>query len=480
MAAIEVRTDHRLQHTLSPKLQQAVRLLQLSSLDFAQELHDVVGNNPFLDLDEAELEADVAPDGEAEPNAGAAQGAKDESASATDTGLAGDSDRDVWQADGLSSSQRSGNVELSALDLVAIESSLAGHLHAQLAVLALPQRGQLLAKVIIESLDDDGYLRTTLDELLAITDLRPPATTAEMERALECVQSLEPAGVGARSVAECLLLQLPLIECEETRAVAQRIVTQHLQCLAARDIAELALALGRSAAEIEPVCARIRQLDPHPGWRFGSTQVQYVIPDVIVRKVRGAWSVKLNPAIVPKVKMNQVYAEMFQRCKREPNSELAGHLQDARWTLRNVEQRFSTILGVAQAIVRRQRHFLDFGEMAMKPLGLREIADELGLHESTVSRVTNNKYLATPLGVFELKHFFSRAMVTASGAACSGTAIRGLVKAMIEAEPRDQPLSDAELTRQLASQGLTVARRTVTKYRQLLHIESFEHRRRLK
>jgi RNA polymerase sigma-54 factor len=178
------------------------------------------------------------------------------------------------------------------------------------------------------------------------------------------------------------------------------------------------------------------------------------------------------------VKLNQVYADLFRRAKPEQHPELAGQLQEARWTVRNVEQRFSTIVSVAEAIVRRQKHFLDFGSMAMKPLGLKEIAEELGIHESTVSRVTNNKYMATPLGVFELKHFFSRALVTTNGRACSGTAIRGLISDMLAAERPSTPLSDAEIARQLARQGLTVARRTVTKYRQALRIESVERRRR--
>jgi len=199
---------------------------------------------------------------------------------------------------------------------------------------------------------------------------------------------------------------------------------------------------------------------------------------VIVRRQRGVWSVQLNPAVVPRVRLNQVYAELFQRHRSRQNAELGEQLQDARWTLRNVEQRFSTILDVAQAIVRRQRHFLEFGPMAMKPLVLREIADEVGVHESTVSRVTNNKHMATPLGVFELKHFFSRPLVSAAGNPCSGTAIRGLIGDIIQAEDSARPLSDAEITRQLAEQGLVVARRTVTKYRQLLRIEPVDKRRR--
>ena len=202
------------------------------------------------------------------------------------------------------------------------------------------------------------------------------------------------------------------------------------------------------------------------------------MPDVIVKRVQSQWTVRLNPAVVPKLRLNQVYAELFKRQRSAQNSEMAGQLQEARWTLRNVEQRFATILDVAEAIVRRQHHFFEFGAMAMKPLGLREIADEVGVHESTVSRVTNNKFMATPVGVFELKYFFSRAMVNTNGSTCSGTAIRGLIKDIIETERPDSPLSDADITRQISQQGLVVARRTVTKYRQMLHIDSVDRRRR--
>jgi RNA polymerase sigma-54 factor len=228
---------------------------------------------------------------------------------------------------------------------------------------------------------------------------------------------------------------------------------------------------------VQHVADAIRRLDPRPGWRFGAPNVQYLTPDVIVKKIRGEWTASLNPAIVPKVRLNHVYAEMFQRNRSTQHTELAAHLQEARWTISNVAQRFATILSVAEAIVKRQKHFLEYGALAMKPLGLREIADEVGVHESTVSRVTNNKYMATPLGVFELKYFFSRAMVTASGGKCSATAIRGLIKDMIAAERPEAPLSDAEIARQLARQGLVVARRTVTKYRQILKIEAVERRR---
>jgi len=226
------------------------------------------------------------------------------------------------------------------------------------------------------------------------------------------------------------------------------------------------------------VCDAIRRLDPRPGWRHAAPQVQYVTPDVIVRKQRGVWTVELNPEVVPRLRLNQVYAELFQQHRDDGHAQMAAHLQEARWTLRNVEQRFDTILEVARAITQRQHRFLEYGALAMRPLGLREIAEELGLHESTVSRVTNNKYMATPQGVFELKYFFSRALEMASGGKCSATAIRGLLREMIEAEDSSAPLSDVDLAAQLARQGLMVARRTVTKYRQMLRLPAVEKRRR--
>lgn len=491
MPSIDIRADHRQTHSLSPRLQHAVRLLQMSSLDFAAMVRDTLGKNPFLESEEGDGEEteslsadppaldagnrdattldDTAGDFSADPREGA-------------SGLDGDgdagSDRDLWQADVGSGLRRASDGEMSALEMMAVETSLNTHLHGQLNVLPLTPRDLALAHMVVESLDDDGYLRTPLPDLLEVAALDPPATLREMQIALRRVQSLDPAGVGARSIGECLLLQLPAIDCPEMRAMAQVIVTEHLPSLAARDVTHLSRQLGTSPARVEQVCDRIRRLDPRPGWRHGSSQITYVVPDIIVKKVRGQWTTQLNPAIVPKVRLNQVYAQLFQRHRTPQNVELGTHLQDARWTLRNVEQRFSTILDVAEAIVKRQRNFFEYGAMAMKPLGLREIADEVGIHESTVSRVTNNKFMSTPIGVFELKYFFSRAMFSANGSACSGTAIRGLIQDIIEAESPDQPLSDAEITRQLAQQGMLLARRTVTKYRQMLKIETVDRRRR--
>jgi RNA polymerase sigma-54 factor len=483
MLAVTMRADTRQAQTISPRLQHAVRLLQMSSVEFAALLRDSLGKNPFLETDEGEGEdlTDL-PLASAEDAPGATEADADvgidEPAPGIQAADNGD-DRDLWQADGPGSLRRADDGETSAMALMAAEPMLNEHLHAQINLLALSARDLTLARAIVESLDDDGYLRTALTELLPAVPIEPSPTLAELQIALRHVQALEPAGVGARSVAECLQLQLGAIDCREMQALARVIVGEHLDALAARDVSGLARTLGVGAERIEAVCDRIRRLDPRPGWRIGSSAARFIVPDVIVKKLHGRWTVQLNPAVVPKVRLNQVYAELFQRHCSERNPEMAQHLQDARWTMRNVEQRFSTILSVAEAIVRRQRHFLEFGSMAMRPLGLREIAEEVGVHESTVSRVTNNKYMATPNGVYELKFFFSRAMVSANGSACSGTAIRGLIKDIITAERPDAPLSDAEITRHLSQQGLKVARRTVTKYRQMLKIEAVDRRRRL-
>jgi RNA polymerase sigma-54 factor len=443
-----------MQPSLSPRLQRAVKLLQMSSLDFSRIVRDALDTNPFLEVDEA-----AAADAVAEPVVRAEDGPEP----------------GAWTFEGAG---RSRTVDGDGVfDTLVAQRSLAEHLLEQLNLLPLMPRDLALAAAVCESLDDDGYLRMPLEELATIVSLDPLPDADELTIALRRVQSLDPAGVGARDVVECLQLQLPLIPCERKRALASRILRECVQCLASRDMQAVARRLGVTVADADAACHAIRRLDPRPGWRFGAPTVQYVTPDVIVRKVRGQWTAALNESIVPRVRLNRSYAELFKQHRSNEHAELGAHLQEARWTVRNVEQRFSTILSVAQAILKRQHRFLAYGAMAMKPLALREIAEEVGVHESTVSRVTNNKFMATPVGVFELKFFFSRGLATASGGECSPTAIRGLIQELIAAEKPAQPLSDVEIARQLGVQGLKVARRTVTKYRQLMKIAPAERRR---
>lgn len=463
MQTMSLQVGTHLQPTLSPRLQRAVRLLQMSSLDFSQVVRDALDNNPFLEAEDGEPASGLSP----------MDGA--DAAAVADLPLDGGADGPGWGAEPVA---RSRLVDGDGVfDTLQAQTTLADHLLAQLNLVSLPERDWALAVAVIESLDDDGYLRTPLLEVGGLVPLDPPAEPDDLVVALRRVQALDPVGVGARDVVECLLLQLPQIAGDKRRALAARILRECVQCLASRDMHAVARRLGVPLADAESACMAIRRLDPRPGWRFGGPSVQYVTPDVIVRKVRGQWTATLNDAVVPKVRLNRGYAELFRRHRNADNAELGAHLQEARWTVRNVEQRFSTILAVAQAILKRQHRFLAYGAMAMKPLALREIAQEVGVHESTVSRVTNNKFMATPCGVYELKYFFSRGLATASGGECSPTAIRGLIQELIAAESPAQPLSDVEITRQLVVQGLQVARRTVTKYRQLMKIEAAERRR---
>lgn len=508
MSDLTLRTETRQtqSQTLTPRLQHAVRLLQLSSLDYLRELHEAASRNPFLDAEDdapadgaAPAEQPWTPDSPLASLA-ALSGTPDEAAPHVDDPAARDDDaavcgsaladggdagweQDAWQdswhvaGSGARGGGEDGDVPTAAAEMMAAPVELREHLHGQARVLPLSPRDRALVAALIESLDDDGYLRVALDEVAAAAGLSPRASDRETSTALKLVQSFDPAGVGARDLGECLRLQMGQIGDEACRALAGAIVGEHLERLAQHDLAGLARRLGRTLPEVAAACAAIRRLDPRPGWRHGRAEVQYITPDVVVRKYRGRWTAQLNAAVVPRVRLNQAYAQLFRQHREARHGELAAHLQEARWTVRNVEQRFSTILAVSRAILRRQYRFLEYGAFAMKPLGLREIAEEVGLHESTVCRVTNNKYMATPGGVFELKYFFSRAMPTAGGGACSAVAIRGVIEEMIAAEDPRHPLSDVEIAARLARQGLAVARRTVTKYRQMLKLPPVEHRR---
>lgn len=468
----------RLTHTASPQLQHAVRLLQMSSLEFAALVRSALDTNPFLETDEgvAELQGSAL---------GHAPAADNHTSPAGEHGTAhhdlAREDRDLWQTGSVGGGGPSagGDGELGALERTAMDISLASHLCAQLRLMRLSNRDLTLACALACSLDDDGYLRLPLEDALDGLDIEPPPNAHEMRIALCRVQALDPFGVGARDVQECLTLQLPAIVCPAQRALAGAIVRGHLGLLAAHDVTRLGRTLGEPLHRVEAACDAIRRLNPRPGWRFGSSRVDCLVPDVIARQRGGRWRATLNPAVVPRVRINEVYVALFQHHREPQHAEMACYLTAARWTLRCVHQRYATIVAVAQAIVRRQQLFFDLGPMAMKPLALRDIAQELGVHESTVSRVTNNKYIDTPTGTFELKRFFSRPMLSSNGRACSGTAIRGLIGEMIQAETPQAPLSDVAICRQLAEQGLDVARRTVTKYRQMLRIEPVDKRRRV-
>jgi RNA polymerase sigma-54 factor len=288
------------------------------------------------------------------------------------------------------------------------------------------------------------------------------------------VQSFAPAGVGARGPRECLQLQLNALEATPLRALSISIVSVHLDHLATRDFGRIRKALECTDNELRAAHALILSLNPRPGAQYSASEARYVTPDVTVKKVRGKWMASLNREAMPRLRINRLYADILQRNR---GSNLAGQLQEAKWLIKNVQQRFDTILRVSQAIIDRQRAFFDHGDVAMRPLTLREIADLLNLHESTISRVTTQKYLSSPRGTFELKYFFGSHVATDSGGAASSTAIRALIKQLVGAEDGHKPLSDSRLAEILGEQGIVVARRTVAKYRESMNIPPVNQRK---
>ena len=467
MSAITLQSRTVQAPAFSPRLQHAVRLLQMSSLDFARELQDLAEDNPFLEIEDA-----VAAE------AGPAAAAEAPDAAEADWLSAAQLDR--FTASHATPGQRlSHDDSFDALQGVALPVSLHEHLQAQLGVLRLSERDRALAGAVVEALDEDGYLRISLEDIANAGGEQGDAVLEELHTALCRVQALDPPGVGARSVAECLLLQAPGIEDAELRGLACRILREHIGLLASKNLQRLATALRVPLPRVRLAVECIRKLNARPGWQHSETASRVVTPDVTVRKIKGVWTTVLNDDAVPRVQLHQGYTALFEKQRRGgDNPELRKCLEQARWAVHNVAQRMSTILDVASAIVARQKLFLEYGALAMKPLGLREIADAVGVHPSTVSRAVNNKYLATPCGIFELKYFFSRGLDHTGGGASAPTAVKELIRELIEAEPPEAPLSDAELARQLAQQGFRIARRTVTKYRQGLRLDPVDLRRR--
>ncbi|MEZ2299235.1 RNA polymerase factor sigma-54 [Variovorax sp. RCC_210] len=458
----------------SPRLQQAVRLLQLSSHDYTQALRDAAELNPFLEVDE--VPSMPCADGRLDDPTEPAPQADAYSDAMADEEAAAAFDR-ITAAPPAGAQHLSHDESFDLMQRVALPDSLRAHLHAQLGVLRLTERESAFACAIVEALDDDGYLRISFEDIALALGENPNAAEPELRTALLRVQALEPLGVGARNVPECLCLQLDAIAQPGVRTLARRILEAHIDLLASQDYGDIARALGAPVAEVQRAAAGIRRLDPRPGWRHGETGSRIVVADVSVKKVRGAWRTTLNAHAVPRVKLNTACAQLLDAQRGEQAGALKTYLDQARWMIGTVAQRASTILEVARAIVARQRMFLEHGPLAMKPLGLKEIADEVGVHPSTVSRTVHNKYMATPAGVFELQYFFSRGLQHTAGGASAPVAMQQLIRELISIESPTEPLSDAALARQLAQQGFHIARRTITKYRQTMEIDPVERRR---
>jgi RNA polymerase sigma-54 factor len=458
--------------TLTPQLQQSIRLLQLSTVELNQEIERMLMDNPILEREDAE--GAFVPPREA-PAAPAASEAASEAA-APEEGAERSAD---WQLE-FAASSRGGedDDEGDRAFGAAGTPSLREHLNEQLALTGLSERDRALLALLIDVLDDDGYLTQPLEEIAALFEPGAAVDVEELGIALRHLQNMEPAGVGARSPSECLLLQLNALKDHPACALATEITGKHLELLAARDYVRLRNLTGASEEALRAAQKLIQSLNPRPGAAFANVETRYMIPDVIVRKVKNVWRVSLNPEAMPRLRINRLYADLAGSSRNGGNA-LASQLQEARWLIKNVQQRFDTILRVSQAIVDRQRHFFEHGEVAMRPMVLREIADTLGLHESTISRVTTQKFMATPRGTFELKYFFGSHVATDTGGAASSTAIRALIKQLVAAEDTRAPLSDASIAQILGQQGIVVARRTIAKYRESLQIPPVNQRKSL-
>ncbi|CAB1370943.1 RNA polymerase factor sigma-54 [Denitratisoma oestradiolicum] len=455
---------------LTPQLQQSIRLLQLSTLELNQEIEQFLQENPLLErVEPGDDGAAFAPPADLLTQTTTPEAPPERD----DTPPGPEGDEPGWGSELPMGhgNNRDPDDDSDAGDIQAAATSLRDHLLTQMALTQVSARERALVAFLVEALDEDGYLTQSLEDLL---DLLPEdfggdreEQLEELQIALRHLQHFDPAGIGARNPRECLELQLLARPDCPAKELARTLVRDHLDQLAARDFIRIKKALNCSDDELRDAQALILTLNPRPGAQYAALDTRYIVPDVVVRKLRGQWLASLNGEAMPRLRINRLYANILRQNR---GSSLAGHLQEAKWLIKNVQQRFDTILRVTQAIVDRQRAFFDHGEVAMRPLTLREIADTVGLHESTISRVTTQKYLASPRGIFELKYFFGSHVATDSGGAASSTAIRALIKQLVGAENGKKPLSDSRLAEILGEQGIVVARRTVAKYRESLNI----------
>ncbi|MFA5081391.1 MAG: RNA polymerase factor sigma-54 [Hydrogenophilaceae bacterium] len=476
--SLQLKLSHHL--ALTPQLQQSIRLLQLSSQELNQEISQMLQENPML-----ERADEVGMGGDSSGMAGEPGDSREAGAESTPQQDAAESvydemawgDRHVSSGSGSDDDDEDGRGYQQTDE---VSHSLRQHLLNQLAMLPLTTRDHSLVALMIEALNEDGYLGTSLEDLAEMVPEEMGVEVDELLTALRLLQSMDPPGVGARDLGESLLLQLNELPSDTPHlGQAKLLVSRHLNLLAEREYGKLKRQLGiADDREFTAVRQLITSLNPRPASDFDSGRTQYVVPDVFVRKVKGEWVASLNPEAMPKLRINEVYANILRQ-NRGSGGQLSGQMQEARWLIKNVQQRFQTILKVSQAILDRQRMFFEHGEVAMRPLVLREIAESVGLHESTISRVTNQKYMMTPRGLYEFKYFFGNALATEAGGAASSTAIKALLKQFVDAEDRSGPLSDSAISEILSKQGFVVARRTVAKYREQMNIPPANQRKSL-
>jgi RNA polymerase sigma-54 factor len=506
--SLQLRLGQQL--TMTPQLQQAIRLLQLSTVDLQAEVQELLDNNPLLEM--AEGDEAATPEGElagatvaeqavAETRNGeTAMGeespaAREENGDAdtrpTDSQLSEipedlpvDSDWDeIYDAPLTTGTGSDSDGSFLENQASTAGDSLRDHLVWQMRLSTFSPQDQIIAEAIIDAISEDGYLSVPIESIWEGVKADFDVDLDEVVVVLRRVQSFDPPGVGARDLRECLLLQLNAISSGEASPALERarvLVGDNLDLLANRDYAQLMRKMRLEKEELQEVVALIQSLNPRPGGAVAVTRTEYVVPDVIVRKFRGQWRVELNSDAVPRLRINALYANLIKRADSSAeNTFLKNNLQEARWFIKSLQSRNETLLKVAQCIVDHQQEFFELGDEAMKPLVLHDVAEAVGMHESTISRVTSQKYMHTPRGIFELKYFFSSHVSTASGEQCSATAIRALIKKMIADEHPEKPFSDSKIAEVLGKQGINVARRTVAKYRESMSIPPSNERKRL-
>lgn len=479
------------QMTMTPQLQQAIRLMQLSAMELNLEIREAVETNPMLELSEDDDMEDVAaedlgsdPEWE-RPEEPPSEVDDEGDGFIEDVGIPEELPVDTSWDDVYQASAPTGPPLREGMEFDnAASESLTDHLLWQLNLSPMTPRDRLVAAAIIEAIDADGMLQVGIEDLAeSLAGAFGPADLSadEVESVLTRVQQFEPVGVGARDLRECLLLQLDQLPPDTySRDDAVNLIERHFEMLAGSDFNALSRASRLDLETLKRAMELIRSLNPRPGAAVGDFDCEYIEPDVFVSKDNGRWLVELNADCVPRLRINDDYAGLVRRGDSSAdNTFLRNNLQDARWFLKSLRNRSETLLTVATEIVERQRGFLDHGEEAMKPLVLADIANAVGMHESTISRVTTRKYMRTPRGSFELKYFFSSHVATTTGGEVSSTAIRALIRKVVADENPNQPLSDSRIASMLAARNIDVARRTVAKYRESMAIPSSNGRKRL-
>ncbi len=445
--------------TMTPQLQQAIRLLQLPVLDLSAQIQDALEENIMLEMEDLPDVPKTSTEATAEVEA-----IKPE---------------DTWQTNPMERIQEtSWNGEGRPINEYADQSgqSLREHLLWQLELEDFTPRESVIGEAIIDSINDDGYLLTEVADVIDVIGDNSAVSPGEVERVLEKVQRFDPAGIGARSLSECITLQLGQLERSTPGLkLALELARDHLDAIGNQEYAELRRAYRVSEDELHDALALIRACNPRPGQAVSNAAAEYVVPDVFVRKIDDRWTVEISSSGIPRLSVNQRYAQLLRGST--DHAALRTQLQEARWLVRSLEIRNETLLKVATCIVSRQHEFLDRGDEAMKPLVLRDVAEEIGMHESTISRVTTNKYMHTPRGVFEFKYFFSSHLTTAAGEDQSSISVRAKIRKLIGSENPAKPLSDSKIAKLLADEGISVARRTVAKYREAMKIASSSERK---